>query len=120
MAKSAKEETKLSIPEFLNWWFNPKNGKVDYKVKVTDKKPTSPTFGKQITVTVRGFHAVNSGCNDLIRKYYGVKDIVAFWDDAKSKKLVTTKPVKGGVMVYPYSASSSDSKVANLMEEMGI
>ena len=120
MAKSAKEETQISIPKFLEWWFNPKNGKVDYKVKVTDKKPTSPTFGKQITVTVRGFHAVNSGCNALVRKYYEVEDIKNFWDQCKEQKLVTTKPVKGGVMVYPYSASSSESKVSNLMEEMGI
>ena len=120
MAKSAKEETKLSIPEFLNWWFDPKNGKVGYQVEVVDKNPRSKTFQKTIKVTVRGFHAVNSGCNALVRKYYDLEDIKDFWDQCKELKLVTTKPVKGGVMVYPYSASSSDSKVANLMEEMGI
>ena len=117
MAKSAK---KMSINQFLEWWFDPKNGKVGYEVEVVDKNPRSKTFQKPIKVTVRGFHAVNSGCNALVRKYYEVEDIKNFWDQCKEQKLVTTKPAKGGIMVYPYSTSSSESKVSNLMEEMGI
>ena len=117
MAKSAK---KMSINQFLEWWFDPKNGKVGYEVEVVDKNPRSKTFQKPIKVTVRGFHAVNSGCNALVRKYYEVEDIKNFWEQCKEQKLVTTKPAKGGVMVYHYSSSSSESKVANLMEEMGI
>lgn len=65
MAKSAK---KMSINQFLEWWFDPKNGKVGYEVEVVDKNPRSKTFQKPIKVTVRGFHAVNSGCNALVRK----------------------------------------------------
>ena len=120
MAKSAKKETQISIPKFLEWWFDPKNGKVGKTVTVTDKKPKSATFGKQITITTTGFHSVTSGCNDLVRKYYGVKDIKEFWEQCRTAKLCTTKPAKLGMMVYPYSESSNESKVNTLMAEMGI
>jgi len=111
---------KMPITEFLLWWFNPENGKVGKTVQVVDKKPKSPTYGKKITITTTGFHSVTSGCNDLVRKYYGVKDIKDFWEQCRTAKICTTKPAKLGMMVYPYSESSNESKVNTLMAEMGI
>ena len=117
---ATKKAEKMAIPEFLGWRFDPKNKKVGLKVEVEDKKPKSKTFGKKITITTTGFHSVTSGCNDLVRKYYGVKDIKTFWEQARTAKLCNTKPARLGMMVYPYSENSNESKVNNLMSEMGI
>jgi hypothetical protein len=115
--KSAK---KLPIGEFLEWWFNPKNGKVGNAVTVTDKKPKSPTFGKKIDIVTTGFHSVTSGCNDLVRNYYEVKEIKDFWDQCVTAKLCSTRPAKLGMMVYPYSKNSNESKVNDLKSQMGL
>ena len=118
MAKTAKKQ--MGLEEFLGWWFDPKNGKVGQTVEVVDRKKTSKTFGKKISITTKGFHAVTSGCNDLIRSYYGVTDIADFWNKAKTAKLCQIKPARLGVMVYPYSASSNDSKIQDLKDQMGL
>ena len=117
---ATKQAKQLPISKFLEWWFDPKNGKIGNSVTVTDKKSKSPTFGKQITITTTGFHSVTSGANDLIRDYYKVEDIKAFWEQCVKAKLCTTRPAKLGMMVYPYSGNSNQSKVNDLKAEMGI
>ena len=109
MAKKASKTT--TVTEMLDWMFDPANGKVGIKVTVPDRKTGKP---KEIQTT--GFHAVNSGFNDAVRRVLDVKDIIEFWNQAKAKKLCRTKPVKGGIMVYPYSETSN--KGDSLLAEM--
>ena len=111
MAKKAKTENKVSVTEMLDWMFNPANGKVGLEVTVKDRKT-----GKAKKIQTTGFHAVNSGFNDAIRRVHDVKDIIEFWNQCKAKKLCRTKPVKGGIMVYPYSETSN--KGDSLLAEM--
>ena len=115
----AKESKKLTASKFLEWWFDPKNGKVG--VEYLDKRTG-------LTKKTRGFHAVTSGFNDLIQSYYG-KTGKEFIDSAIKRKLVSIKPVgKGksgrgipGVLVYPYSEfANTGNKASGLMEEMGL
>jgi len=109
---------KLTARQMLNWWLDPKNGKVG--IEYLDKK--TMTYKK-----TKGFHAVTSGFNDLIQEYYG-KSGKEFIDAAVAKKLISIKPLgrgktgKGipGVMVYPYSEFTQGNKAEGLMAEMGI
>tara|TARA_R110002020_G_scaffold159439_6_gene343250 strand:+ start:246 stop:587 length:342 start_codon:yes stop_codon:yes gene_type:complete len=109
---------KLTARQMLNWWLDPKNGKVG--IEYLDKK----TMTNKKT---KGFHAVTSGFNDLIQQYYGTTG-KEFIDDAVAKKLISIKPLgrgktgKGipGVMVYPYSEFTQGNKAEGLMAEMGI
>lgn len=110
---------KLTAKQFLDWWFNPENGKVG--ISYTDKRTG------QVRVT-KGFHAVTSGFNDVVQEYYG-RTGKEFIDSAVKRKLVSIKPLgrgktgKGipGVMVYPYSEfSATGNKASSLMAEMGL
>ena len=110
---------KLTAKQFLDWWFNPQNGKVG--IKYTDKRTG------QVRET-KGFHAVASGFNDVVQEYYG-RTGKEFIDSAVKRKLVSIKPLgrgksgKGipGVMVYPYSEFANGSnKGVSLMAEMGL
>jgi|19_taG_2_1085344.scaffolds.fasta_scaffold61746_2 hypothetical protein len=103
-----------TVSEMLSWMFNPKNGKVGLKREVKDRKT-----GKAKTIVTTGFHSSYSGFNDSVRRALGVKDIVAFWEEAKAKKLVSMKPTKGGFMVYPYRETSNkgDTLLAEMLKK---
>ena len=104
-----ENEGKVPVSDVLAWWFNPKNEKINRPFKGKDGQ----------TAYTKGFHSVTSGFNDFVKKYYGVKDIQKFYDEAKAKKLLNTRPVKMGFMVYPYSEVTS-GKADSLMAEMGL
>lgn len=115
----ATTKKKLTAAKFLEWWFDPKNGKVG--IEYTDKRTGQ-------VKTTSGFHAVTSGFNDTIVKYYG-RSGKEFIDSAVERKLVSIKPVgrgksgKGipGVIVYPYSATANTgNKADSILSEMGL
>ena len=111
MAKSKK----LSARQVLNWWLDPKNGKIGEEY--TD------SYGR--VKKTNSFHTVMSGFNDFIFQYYG-KTGKEFIDDAVAKGLCKIRPVgkgktgKGipGVRVYPVSGNVD--KAEQIMKEMGI
>jgi len=118
---TAKKTTakKITAKQWLDWWLDPKNGKVG--IEYTDKKTGQ-------VKTTKGFHAVTSGFNDAIAEYYG-RSGKEFIDSAVNRKLVSIKPVgrgktgRGipGVIVYPYSATAnSGDKGASILSEMGL
>ena len=118
MPKTSVTTRKRSAKVILDWWFNPKNGKVGKEVQITDTKPNSPTKGKKITITTKGFHSVTSGFNQFAREYWGIKDIPAWWEEQKKAGLCNIKPAKLGPMIYP--PSSNTAKTDQLFKEMGI
>jgi len=110
-----KKNEMKTITELLDWMFNPANGKVGNKHMVTDHKT-----GKRIEVTSTGFHAVYSGFNEMLRDM-GVDlstadKTKAFWSEAVARKMCNIKPVKGGVMVYPYREVTGNKGKALLAE----
>ena len=109
---------KMTARQFLDFWFNPKNGKIG--IEYTDSRTG------QIRKTA-SFHAVTSGFNEVVLKYYG-KTGKEFLEDAVRKELCSIKPVgKGktgrgisGVRVYPFSSNQGSNKAESIMAEMGI
>ena len=67
---------------------------------------------------------MTSGFNAAVRLYYSLTeagDIEKFYETAKAKKLISTRPVKLGFMVYPYREENSSVAVAtNNLSEMGL
>ena len=106
----------MTARQFLAFWFDPKNGKIG--IEYTDSRTG------QIRKTA-SFHAVTSGFNEVVLKYY-VKTGKEFLEDAVKKELCTIRPVgkgksgKGipGVRVYPVTASTNNAE--KIMKEMGI
>ena len=127
MAKIAKTKVSkmeksnggvIPVSEFLNWWFDPKNGKINL--------PFTATKGKNAGKTLRttGFHSVTSGFNAAVRLYYSLNEegsLEKFYETAKAKKLISTRPVKMGFMVDPYREENSSLTVGtNNLAEMGL
>ena len=114
--KTQGEDGKIPVSKFIEWWLNPKNGKVG---EVFTKQDGT----KGVTSS---FHAVTSGFNQAIKSYYGV-DPVALLQEAESRKLVSLRPVgkgktgKGvsGVRVSSYR-EYSDNRGVNALGEMGL
>ena len=104
-------KAKMKPAKFMEWWLDPKNGKVGQPF--TNKKT-----GK-VGIT-RGFHSVTSGFNDVVQQYYG-KTGKEFLEELVSKELVSIRPVSGvkGVMVYPFR-QQSESRATDLLTEMGL
>ena len=108
----------IPVSEFLNWWFDEKNGKINL--------PFTATKGKNAGKTLRttGFHSVTSGFNAAVRLYYSLTEegsLEKFYETARSKKLISTRPVKMGFMVYPYREDNSSVAIAtNNLSEMGL
>ena len=108
---------KLSARQVLNFWFDPKNGKIGEKYTARDGS----------TKETKSFHAVTSGFNDFIQVYYGISG-KEFLEDAEAKRLCTLRPVgrgksgKGipGVRVYPFNTTMSNNKAEVILKEMGL
>ena len=109
---------KLTARQFLNYWFDTKNGKIG--IEYTDSRTG-------LVKKTASFHAVTSGFNEVVTKYYG-KTGKEFLEDSVKKELCSIKPVgKGktgrgipGVRVYPFSSTQGSNKAESIMAEMGI
>ena len=109
---------KMTARQFLAFWFDEKNGKIG--IEYTDSRTG-------LVKKTASFHAVTSGFNEVVAKYYG-KTGKEFLDDATKKELCSIKPVgKGktgrgipGVRVYPFSSTQGSNKAESIMTEMGI
>lgn len=60
------------------------------------------------TKDYRGFHVVYSGFNQAFRKYFPGKDPVKEVRELVEQGVVHTRPVKGGVMIYPGPAKDGE------------
>ncbi len=77
--------------------------------KISKKKFVLDAIHKLREGDYKGIHAVYSGFNQAFRDYYNEDPIKAV-DKLVKDKVVITKPVKGGVMIYDYKEMNSDNE----------
>jgi len=88
------------------------------KKKLTPKEFTLLAI-KRLKGKYKGIHTVYSGFNAAFRKYFPKLNPVKEMEKLEKAKIITIRPVKGGVLISPYSKQNRNPR-EEALEKMGL